>query len=72
MTRLQVSESCVPPQCIVSEAARVPPSEEEVEGEHDQSDRFWDPRSRTSFKFDHLALVRLHMYCSQSFAASVN
>ncbi len=42
-------------QCIVSEAARVSPAEEDEEG----SDRFWDPRSRTSFRFDHIALVSL-------------
>ncbi|KIP04661.1 hypothetical protein PHLGIDRAFT_129345 [Phlebiopsis gigantea 11061_1 CR5-6] len=39
-------------QCIVSEAARVEGSEESEE----PRDRFWDPRSRTSFRFDHLAL----------------
>ena len=73
------------PQCIVSEAARVPKPEpkpepaeseegnerqegEEVQEGHgqevqeerveEQSDRFWDPRSRTSFVFDHITLVR--------------
>lgn len=40
-------------QCIVSEAARVGAGEEGEE----RGDRFWDPRSRTSFRFDHLALV---------------
>ncbi|TCD70565.1 F-actin-capping protein subunit alpha [Steccherinum ochraceum] len=42
-------------QCIVSEAARLKPTEE-VEGEEEEGDRFWDPRSRTSFRFDHLSL----------------
>ncbi|KAI0693957.1 F-actin capping protein alpha subunit [Cytidiella melzeri] len=41
-------------QCIVSEAARVPRAIADEEG--DGEDRFWDPRSRTSFKFDHLTL----------------
>lgn len=40
---------------IISEAARSPPQEE---GEED-GDRFWDPRSRTSFRFDHITLVRV-------------
>lgn len=40
-------------QCIVSEAARVSKGDEEDE---ERRDRFWDPRSRTSFRFDHLAL----------------
>src|ERR1700722_6513755 len=38
-------------QSIVSEAARLPTSEGEQE-------RFLDPRSMTSFEFDHLSLVR--------------
>ncbi|GJE88359.1 F-actin-capping protein subunit alpha [Phanerochaete sordida] len=41
-------------QCIVSEAARVQAQGEEEDEE--RRDRFWDPRSRTSFRFDHLAL----------------
>lgn len=41
-------------QCIVSEAARAPASEEEKE--ENGSERFWDPRSHTSFRFDHLSL----------------
>ncbi|EKM51952.1 uncharacterized protein PHACADRAFT_262378 [Phanerochaete carnosa HHB-10118-sp] len=41
-------------QCIVSEAARV--QQAGGEGDEEQQDRFWDPRSRTSFRFDHLAL----------------
>ncbi|KAH9911499.1 F-actin-capping protein subunit alpha [Fomitopsis serialis] len=41
-------------QSIVSEAARV--SNLNGEGEGEQLDRFWDPRSRTSFRFDHLSL----------------
>jgi len=41
-------------QCIVSEAARAPSSEDEIAEE--SSDRFWDPRSRTSFLFNHLTL----------------
>ncbi|KAI0789633.1 F-actin-capping protein subunit alpha [Abortiporus biennis] len=52
-------------QCIVSEAALVPKQssteegaegEAEQEQENDDIDRFWDPRSRTSFRFDHLNL----------------
>ncbi|CAL1712517.1 unnamed protein product [Somion occarium] len=39
-------------QTIVSEAARAP----QEEGVEDDGDRFWDPRSRTSFRFDHLSL----------------
>lgn len=43
----------------MSEAAGVSNlSGEGEEGEH-QVDRFWDPRSRTSFRFDHLSLVRI-------------
>ncbi|EMD40291.1 hypothetical protein CERSUDRAFT_110894 [Gelatoporia subvermispora B] len=42
-------------QSIVSSAARVPKTGEEGE-EEEESDRFWDPRSRTSFRFDHLSL----------------
>ncbi|GBE83221.1 F-actin-capping protein subunit alpha [Sparassis latifolia] len=38
-------------QSIVSEAARLPKAEED-----NAEDRFWDPRSRTSFQFDHLSL----------------
>ena len=45
-------------QSIVSDAARVPGSGEGEDGESSQ-DRYWDPRSRTSFRFDHLSLVRL-------------
>jgi len=43
-------------QCIVSEASRIKPTEAEEGGEEDIADRFWDPRSRTSFRFDHLSL----------------
>ncbi|THH28822.1 hypothetical protein EUX98_g5372 [Antrodiella citrinella] len=43
-------------QCIVSEAARLRHSDTEEEGENEIADRFWDPRSRTSFRFDHLSL----------------
>ena len=45
-------------QSIVSDAARIPGSGEGEDGESSQ-DRYWDPRSRTSFRFDHLSLVRL-------------
>ncbi|PCH39763.1 F-actin capping protein alpha subunit [Wolfiporia cocos MD-104 SS10] len=42
-------------QSIISEAARI--SKPSTEGEEtEESDRFWDPRSRTSFRFDHLSL----------------
>ncbi|TFY61278.1 hypothetical protein EVJ58_g4608 [Rhodofomes roseus] len=42
-------------QSIISEAARVSNlAGDNQEGE--QLDRFWDPRSRTSFRFDHLSL----------------
>ncbi|KZT09326.1 F-actin capping protein, alpha subunit [Laetiporus sulphureus 93-53] len=45
-------------QSIISEAARVSrlSAEGEDEGEDEEIDRFWDPRSRTSFRFDHLSL----------------
>ncbi|KAH9925426.1 F-actin-capping protein subunit alpha [Epithele typhae] len=39
-------------QSIISEAARIGSSADEEEG----PDRYWDPRSRTSFRFDHLSL----------------
>ncbi|KAK7690305.1 hypothetical protein QCA50_006962 [Cerrena zonata] len=39
-------------QTIISEAARSPPQE----GDEHDGDRFWDPRSRTSFRFDHITL----------------
>ncbi|KAI0647727.1 F-actin capping protein alpha subunit [Trametes meyenii] len=42
-------------QSIVSEAARIPSSSSSEDDEQSQ-DRFWDPRSRTSFRFDHLSL----------------
>ncbi|KAI0669191.1 F-actin capping protein alpha subunit [Trametes maxima] len=42
-------------QSIVSDAARIPSSSESEDDEQSQ-DRFWDPRSRTSFRFDHLSL----------------
>ncbi|KAI0700035.1 F-actin-capping protein subunit alpha [Cerioporus squamosus] len=42
-------------QSIVSDAARIPSSSEEADGEA-SLDRYWDPRSRTSFRFDHLSL----------------
>ncbi|KAI0081601.1 F-actin capping protein, alpha subunit [Panus rudis PR-1116 ss-1] len=42
-------------QTIVSEAARAPKSSGDEETE-DDGDRFWDPRSRTSFRFDHISL----------------
>ncbi|KAI1794825.1 F-actin-capping protein subunit alpha [Ganoderma leucocontextum] len=42
-------------QSIVSEAAKVLGSGE-VEDEEASQDRYWDPRSRTSFRFDHLSL----------------
>ncbi|KAH9926086.1 F-actin-capping protein subunit alpha [Amylocystis lapponica] len=41
-------------QSIVSEYAKVPRSSEQEAG--GDTDRFWDPRSRTSFRFDHLSL----------------
>lgn len=47
-------------QTIVSEAALVPPVEGAEEGER-VPDRFWDPRSRTSFRFDHLTLVSSYL-----------
>ncbi|PIL22881.1 hypothetical protein GSI_15577 [Ganoderma sinense ZZ0214-1] len=44
-------------QSIVSEAARVESSGDgEGEDEAASQDRYWDPRSRTSFRFDHLSL----------------
>ncbi|KAI0357385.1 F-actin capping protein alpha subunit [Trametes cingulata] len=42
-------------QSIVSEAARIPSGNGEEDEEQSQ-DRYWDPRSRTSFRFDHLSL----------------
>ncbi|EPS98463.1 F-actin capping protein alpha subunit [Fomitopsis schrenkii] len=43
-------------QSIISEAARVSNLSGEREEDEQQVDRFWDPRSRTSFRFDHLSL----------------
>lgn len=43
-------------QSIVSDAAKTIKLKGEGE-EGEESDRFWDPRSRTSFRFDHLSLV---------------
>ena len=48
----------------MSEAARVPPGGEDDEA--DGEERFWDPRSRTSFTFDHLTLVRSLLVCMMS------
>jgi hypothetical protein len=52
-------------QTIVSDAAYVPSSsqekeEQEQEGEEEPEvlDRFLDPRSKTTFAFDHTSLVR--------------
>ncbi|KAI0323426.1 F-actin capping protein alpha subunit [Cubamyces sp. BRFM 1775] len=42
-------------QSIISEAARVQSGSADEEDEQSQ-DRYWDPRSRTSFRFDHLSL----------------
>ncbi|OJT08057.1 F-actin-capping protein subunit alpha [Trametes pubescens] len=42
-------------QSIVSDAARVPSGSSDEDDEQSQ-DRYWDPRSRTSFRFDHLTL----------------
>ncbi|KAI0916785.1 hypothetical protein AcW1_007855 [Taiwanofungus camphoratus] len=42
-------------QSIVSDAAKTIKLKGEGE-EGEESDRFWDPRSRTSFRFDHLSL----------------
>ncbi|KAI0755283.1 F-actin-capping protein subunit alpha [Daedaleopsis nitida] len=42
-------------QSIVSEAARIASSSGDADEEGAQ-DRYWDPRSRTSFRFDHLSL----------------
>ncbi|OSD07566.1 F-actin capping protein alpha subunit [Trametes coccinea BRFM310] len=42
-------------QSIVSEAARIPSGSADEDDEQSQ-DRYWDPRSRTSFRFDHLSL----------------
>ncbi|KAI8978836.1 F-actin capping protein alpha subunit [Trametes punicea] len=42
-------------QSIVSDAARIPSGSADTEDEQSQ-DRYWDPRSRTSFRFDHLSL----------------
>ncbi|KAI0632469.1 F-actin capping protein alpha subunit [Trametes polyzona] len=42
-------------QSIVSEAAKVQSGNADEEDEQSQ-DRYWDPRSRTSFRFDHLTL----------------
>ena len=40
-----------------AEPEAAPEPESEVAAE-EETDRFWDPRSRTSFRFDHLTLVR--------------
>ena len=38
--------------------------EDESQDEDASQDRYWDPRSRTSFRFDHLSLVRsLTLWC---------
>ncbi|KAH9851563.1 F-actin capping protein alpha subunit [Lenzites betulinus] len=42
-------------QSIISDAARIPSTTTDGDDEHSQ-DRYWDPRSRTSFRFDHLTL----------------
>ena len=41
-----------------AEPEAAPEPEPEVGAEEEETDRFWDPRSRTSFRFDHLTLVR--------------
>ncbi|KZT64626.1 F-actin capping protein, alpha subunit [Daedalea quercina L-15889] len=43
-------------QSIVSEAARISNLAGGSEDGEEHLDRFWDPRSRTSFRFDHLSL----------------